>query len=138
MKKTFLLLLVLFLFSCEDKDSVKKEFPLTYKAVINDNKGILKRVSFYTNTYFPDENITIINAYGKSKHKWASSEDYLEDFDSLFYTPDKKCYNGCTKYMEITFHYTDSLNIKPKTYITEGVISNERTVHFSWPEDTLK
>ena len=138
-KLLFVLIGFFILISCKKEETPKEKFDLEYKVRIYDVEEKLERVNFYTNTYFPDEDITAINGDGKSKNRDFYDERYLNFYDSITYTPELKAYTGCRTYFEITFHFVDSLNIEPYVAILQDTIIEKREqIIFSWPEDTLK
>jgi superfamily I DNA and/or RNA helicase len=122
---------------CEDENEETEKFDIVYKTLINDEKNELVWVTFYANTYFPNENETVICSTGKSKYRDIFEENYLKRYDSILYIPDIPGYNGCITYMEVTFYFLDTLNILPKTYIIHDTIEAEKTISFIWPQDTL-
>lgn len=133
----FILILTFVSISCEKNDEELVKNALHYKVIIRDDNNQLKRVLFFTSTYFPLENETIVYGDGKSKKRELSSEKFLNRFDSIVYCPEMLVYSECTYYMSVTFHFNDTLNLLPKTCIMQDTIANIVDVTFQWPNDTI-
>lgn len=130
-------MLVFICFGCDKDEEVLVKETLTYKVNIQDVNKQLEKVTFYTHTYYPSEMETIIYGSSKSNKNEINAIDYLSIIDSIMYSPEMKVYNGCTYYLEATFHFADSLNISSKTYVLQDTLTGLDHVTFIWPTDTI-